>query len=304
MKNTQKDIQINHLSKRLTLSQQLDEKPELIQDLIVIFSLVGVQCFDLSPKKEIVEVANCAIKEAESLSKSFGLKFTRPVLNVSVGRINPFLGDYLLTEQTKSLDTFDLDLLETQLISLYELGVETFELHSSSIEEDLLEDIWRLLTRLVKDNYLLLNVNRNFFSNSQMVNLIKRLFYITPEKKMILVLDGATSNDLGHSYSDTIQTLATTDIAIKDLKIRERREFKKLPIFICGDINRKTIALAKICSIDYQGISFGDHGSNNFYLPVLNELNKNIESKLHRKKTISRCIDMGRELYNQYNYTF
>ena len=304
MKKNQKDIQIINLSKRLTLSQQLDEQPELIQDLIIIFSLVGVRCFDLSPKKEIVEAANVAIKEAQSLSKTLGLEFSEPILNVSVGRINPFLGDYLLAEKTKSLDTFDLDLLETQLISLYQLGVKTFELHSSSIEEDLLEDIWRLLTKLVKDNYLLLNVNRNFFSNSQMVNLIKRLFYITPEKKMILVLDGATSADIGHSYSDTIQTLATADIAIKDLKIRERRAFKKLPIFICGDINRKTIALAKICSIDHQGISFGDHGSNNFYLPVLNELNKSIESKLHRKKTISKCIDMGRELYNQYNYTF
>ena len=99
MKNTQKDIQINHLSKRLTLSQQLDEKPELIHDLIVIFSLVGVKCFDLSPKKEIVEAANFAIKEAESLSKSFGLKFTRPVLNVSVGRINQFLEEYFLPEE-------------------------------------------------------------------------------------------------------------------------------------------------------------------------------------------------------------
>ncbi len=104
MKKAQQDIQIINLSKRLTLSQELDEQPELIQDLIIIFSLVGVRCFDLSPKKEIVEAANIAIKEAQSLSKTLGLEFVEPIFNVSVGRINPFLGDW--SDHLNELDPF------------------------------------------------------------------------------------------------------------------------------------------------------------------------------------------------------
>ena len=35
----------------------------------------------------------------------------------------------------------------------------------------------------------------------------------------------------------------------------EKRKYKKLPIYLSGDINKKTTGLAKLCGIDFCGLS-------------------------------------------------
>ena len=61
--------------------------------------------------------------------------------------------------------------------------------------------------------------------------------------------------------------------------MKEKRKYKKLPLLLSGDINRKTTALAKLCEISYNGISLGDHKTN-YYLKFIDQrLNANIRDK-------------------------
>ena len=73
---------------------------------------------------------------------------------------------------------------------------------------------------------------------------------------LIVEVDGASSIDRDN-YSDSIQTLATADIIIKDFLVKEKRKYKHLEIYLSGDINNKIKALSKIVNIPYQGITFG-----------------------------------------------
>ena len=62
-------------------------------------------------------------------------------------------------------------------------------------------------------------------------------------------------------------------------KTSEKRKYKKLPLLLSGDINRKTAALAKLCEISYNGISLGDHKSNHYLKFIDERIDANIAHK-------------------------
>ena len=97
-------------------------------------------------------------------------------------------------------------------------------------------------------------------SNAHITNLIKRA-YGDKSSSLIVEVDGVSS--IGDDvYRDTLQTVATADIIIKEFVKKKYKDFKNMKFFLSGEITPKTLSLANLCTINVNGLSHGSHYSN------------------------------------------
>lgn len=240
-----------------TIALQYEEDELLLRNLSCILTLGGVSSFDISANPESVKCVKEGMKDAFLLAKKLNetIKYP-PFIKVSLGALNPMKEEYNCLGSDNGF--FSEEFIRENLSMCIGKGSEIIELHCGNMEDDKFLKIWEIINELSKDEPKSINLNRTFQSNAHLVNLVKKAYEINRDKP-ILQIDGATSEGKGESYSDSIQSLATADILIKDLKIKEKKHFKKMHVIICGDINTKTTALALICNIEYSGLSLGHH---------------------------------------------
>lgn len=240
-----------------TFALEYEENEVLISNLSCILTLSGISSFDVSANPQAVSYVKSGIDKASLISKALFEKINhRPFIKISLGALNPFIEEYHCIGSKKGI--FSIETLKENLSNCIKAGSEIIEFHLGMMEEDKFLDIWTIISQFSGDFPSSLNLNRVFLSNAHLVNLIKKAYLIT-EERTLLQVDGATSEGKDEDYSSTLQSLATSDILIKDLKVKERRKYKKLNLTLCGDINSKTTALALICNIDYCGLSLGHH---------------------------------------------
>ena len=247
----------------LSFNKAIENETEFFTNLIIVFSLAGISGFDITLGPSSLRLAEGALKKAEEQSKELNLdNFKRPYLKASIGLFNADEEDIFLLSDKPSKE-FSNSFFINNLEKSIDIGLKIVEVHPGNLDEDILQEIFESILNLNKEILVSLNVNRLSRSNAHLVNRIKSLFDLFGEK-LILQIDGATNIKEEDTYHNTIQTIATADIINKDLKMKEKRKYKKLPLLLSGDINRKTAALAKLCEISYNGISLGDHKSNHY----------------------------------------
>jgi len=262
----------------LSFNKSIEDEIHFFTNLVVIFSLAGISGFDVTLGPSSLRVVEEGLKKAKEQSMELNLdKFKKPYLKASIGVFNSDEEDIFLLSDKPSKE-FSKHFFLRNLKESIDIGLKIVEIHPGNLDEDILHEIFKSILSINEEILVSLNVNRLSKSNAHLVNRIKSLFDLFGEK-LILQIDGASSIKEENTYHNTIQTIATADIIIKDLKMKEKRKYKKLPLLLSGDINRKTTALAKLCEISYNGISLGDHKSNSYLNFIGQKLNANIKTK-------------------------
>lgn len=242
---TIKDLIDRRFLLELTVDQKKHHNLDSLTNISCFYSLAGISGFDIPVVGTHVYAIKEGIKLASKVSKDFGIKeFSEPYIKISIG-----------SKEFVQEDPFpSISVLEEAVKECLNEGIQIVEFHPGRMDEDTLYDYFETIKNLIDDQLISLNINRYNKSNAHLVNRSKQAFDLFGDKLM-LQIDGGTALDSKNSYHNTIQTIATADILIKDLKVKERRKFKKLPILLSGDINAKTTGLAKLCEIEYNGIS-------------------------------------------------
>ena len=100
------------------------------------------------------------------------------------------------------------------------------EISPTDTEEEVLINILDFINDISEDQLISLHTNRVFKSNAHLVNRTKEAFDKFGSR-LLLNVDGATQSNKSDTYDQTIQTIATADILTKDLKVKEKRKYKK-----------------------------------------------------------------------------
>ena len=255
-----------------TLPLEYESNELLLRNLSCILTLAGISSFDISANPESVKYVKEGIKDAFIINKNLNEGINNhPFIKISLGALNPLKEQYYHLGSDDKF--FSKSFIEKNLSACIEKGSQIIELHTGNMDDEQFLSIWKIINELSQDGLISINLNRVFKSNAHLVNLIKKAYEIN-RNKPILQIDGATSKGKVESYSDSLQSLATADILIKELKIKEKKRFRKMYIVLCGDINTKTNALALICNIEYSGLSLGHHYMNSHFSFLNGELNQ------------------------------
>ncbi len=262
-----------------TVALDYEENEVLLRNFALILTLVGVTSIDISANPNSIGQIKAGINDAILISEKLDINLnTVPFIKVSLGFLNP--------SDNRSYCLGSNQAIKDNLYLCLEAGSEIIELHHGNMEEDNFLSIWEIINELSSILAVSLSVNRVSQSNAHLINLINKAYDVHKEN-IILQVDGATSGGSDESYSSTLQSLATSDILIKELKIKDRRKFKKMKLTICGDINTKTTALALICNIDYSGISLGHHHVASHFEYLTSELsNTNLSKNMNTLETM------------------
>lgn len=128
------------------------------------------------------------------------------------------------------------------------LGVETLELHAVADDDELFMNDWKLLNRIIKNNFISLCIDRSLLSNKRLIERVKAAYEITGDR-MIVQADGVPMSGEKDDYNCTLQAVACADIVQKS----------KIPVMILlsGGTNNKTGLLAKQCGLTTHGVAIG-----------------------------------------------
>ena len=115
-------------------------------------------------------------------------------------------------------------------------GTETMELHAITMDDEGVRNDWRLLNKLIPDNFVSMCLDRTLLSNTHLIERIREAYDITGER-MIVQADGDPMSGSEDDYNTTLQTIACADIVIKS----------EIPvmIFLSGGTNSKAGLLAR-----------------------------------------------------------
>ena len=240
MINKKIDI-LNENSKFYKLDFGINETENLddIYSLILLGTLSGFSCIDVSANEEIIKIANSAIKEAKKKSFELDIGMNQKTLLFASFGINKItnLDDNIIFEKFKFLKDFDID------------GID---IHFNEI--DFLSNIKKidLIFNFFKEKIISVNISRKRLSNIQLVELLT-ICFDHKKKDLIVEVEGIKSykNNLSH----ILQMISTADIINKQFK-QKSLKYKKVPL-ILGDCKEREIEiLASQCNVPFKGISF------------------------------------------------
>ena len=207
--------------------------------LIFLATLSGFSGFDISAKKEILNIALEAIKKAKKKAIE---------LNIDINR-NPLL---FVSIEINLLFNLKNDKLLDKIAFLKNDAVDVIDLHFNEI--DFLTNIKKLdlICTFFKDKIISVNLSRKKLSNIHMIDLLKTCFNYS-KKNLIIEVEGLRLYE--NDFNDILQTISTADIINKQF-IKKSPKYKNIPI-ILGDCRNKDIEkLALKCGVPFNGISF------------------------------------------------
>ena len=103
---------------------------------------------------------------------------------------------------------------ENSISSLSDKKIEGIRFHPGSLDLELFNLMWKIINDNFDRDFISIHIDRVNQSNAHIVNLLKKA-YGDKSSSLIVEVDGASSVG-NNSYNDTIQTLATADILIKE----------------------------------------------------------------------------------------
>ena len=138
--------------------------------------------------------------------------------------------------------------LREVLPPLIEKGIDCIELHAMGDNDDEVYEKWDYINQIY-DGILSICTARGHLSEEKMISRIKEMISLRKPYTTIVQADGFPMSGGKDDYKTTLQAVATAEIV----------QNAKLPVYIMlsGGTNSKTAELAKMCSIDYNGIAIG-----------------------------------------------
>lgn len=282
------EISIN-FKNRIIFPDSTPYTDSVVENSLLAFSMLPVDVIDLSTRSRYLDIAKSAIRKAEILyNEHFNENLNAPLLQLSI-----FTSDFL--EDKNIFKKFQQEKLDF------------FELHVDIDDNELIaEALQEMIQHQSIETFYTVNLNRKYHSNSQLKILINQFNEILPKGSLNLCINGNEDNfnSNGVNYFDSIQALATCDIIIKDLKVRERKKFKNLKIYLTDEVNLKTTALAKLCELSIDGFSFGSHSSISFYELIFKNILESTPSKENSYSNYENIMKVCIENFMDYNFNF
>jgi len=130
------------------------------------------------------------------------------------------------------------------------IGAETMELHAITEDDEATLRDWKLLNKMIGDNYLSICLDRSVLSNKHFIERVRIARQITGER-LIVQADGVPMGGVADDYNTTLQAIACADIVAKaDLDCM---------LFLSGGTNSKTGLLARQCGVPANGVAIGSY---------------------------------------------
>lgn len=257
-----------------------NENIEEIEKLIYVYSKAGCKFFDLCADKDVIICARNILKKLGNLSStylcaSFGIKGDPHTLKAQINEKcskcrlcenicpqnaikNNFIDSKSCIGCKKCLSVCknnaidfiskpkNIDEILPEIANL----VDCIEYHAISDNKKEVYSNWEKINEHFK-GFLSICIDRFLLSNK---DLIERLNYMLKNRKphsTIIQADGAPMSGGCDDYKTTLQAIACAEII----------QNAKLPIYllISGGTNSKSKELAKMCSIDINGVSIGSY---------------------------------------------
>ena len=253
-----------------------NEDPIEVEKLVALYSAAGCKFFDLSAKPEIVDAAKRGLQGREGyFCVSAGIKGDPHIRKsqidyekcsgchkceeicpqkairhckvlaarcIGCGRCYSVCKHGAISFREENLD------LKEVLLPLIEKGIDCIELHAMSENIDEALEKWDTINEIY-DGMLSICTARGNLSDEKMLELIKKTTGNRKPYSTIVQADGFPMSGGKDDYKTTLQAVATAEIV----------QNAKLPVYIMlsGGTNSKTAELAKMCSINYNGIAVG-----------------------------------------------
>lgn len=253
-----------------------NEDASEVEKLVALYSAAGCKFFDLSAKPEIVDAAKCGLADREGyLCVSVGIKGDPHVRKAQIDyekcagchkceeicpqktikhckvKTSRCIGCgkcySVCRHGAVSFLSENKDLREV-LPPLIEKGIDCIELHAMGDNDDEVYEKWGYINQIY-DGILSICTARGHLSEEKMVSRIKEMISSREAYTTIVQADGFPMSGGKDDYKTTLQAVATAEII----------QNAKLPVYtmLSGGTNSKTADLAKMCSIDYNGIAIG-----------------------------------------------
>ena len=260
-----------------------------VEKLVALYSKAGCNFFDLSANKSVFEAArrglDFSIPKDEQHNFHFcisvGLKgdphvqkalideqkciFCRKCIDVCPRGAIFHNGDVCKVSDSRcigcskcakvcpyaciSFYSEDKDLTEV-LPTLVEQGIDCIEFHAIGDDEDEVDKKWAEIQDCY-DGVLSICVDRSKLGNERLLARIKKMIDTRNPYSTIIQADGAPMSGGEDDYKTTLQAVATAAI-VQDAD---------LPVYILlsGGTNSKSVALAKQCGVNPNGVTIGSY---------------------------------------------
>lgn len=253
-----------------------NEDASEVEKLVALYSAAGCRFFDLSAKPEIVDAAKCGLADREGyLCVSVGIKGDPHVRKAQIDyekcagchkceeicpqktikhckvKTSRCIGCgkcySVCRHGAVSFLSENKDLREV-LPPLIEKGIDCIELHAMGDNDDEVYEKWGYINQIY-DGILSICTARGHLSEEKMISRIKEMISLRKPYTTIVQADGFPMSGGKDDFKTTLQAVATAEII----------QNAKLPVYtmLSGGTNSKTSELAKMCSIDYNGIAIG-----------------------------------------------
>jgi ferredoxin len=258
-----------------------NEDVEEIRRLVYVYALAGCRFFDLSANEEVVEAALSALELAKVydayISVSVGIK-NDPHVNKAVIDYDRCVNcgsceavcpqgaiHYAKVKKTKCIGcgrcwkvcsrmaisyVSEEKKLEEVLPPIIKKGIDSIEFHAMGLDEEEIFTKWKYINEKF-DGFLSVCTSRGKLSDEGLVKRIQKMIEGRNPYTTIIQADGFPMSGGADTYKSTLQAVATAEIV----------QNAKLPVYIMlsGGTNSKTIELAKMCDIDYNGVAIGSY---------------------------------------------
>ena len=256
-----------------------NENIEEVRNLVALYSAAGCNFFDLSANCDVVAAAKEGIKisgieKDRYLCVSVGLKgdphLNKAYINkkcISCGQCeNKCLEHAILNNKVEDkkcigcgrcLSVCPIDAIEMRsceknlseiLPPIIDLGIDCIEFHAISPDDCEIDKKWKEINRLYK-GMLSICIDRSNLSNKALFDRLNKMLEIRKPYTTIIQADGSPMSGGCDNYKTTLQAVATAEIV-------QNQNFNTF-LLLSGGTNSKTAELARLCEIDYNGISIG-----------------------------------------------
>lgn len=129
-----------------------------------------------------------------------------------------------------------------------EAGAENIELHAIIADDGPVLEDWRLISRVVPEQFISMCLDRSELSNKALLKRIASAREMAGDR-FIVQADGAPMSGGSDDFNTTLQAIATADVVQKSgLPVK---------ILLSGGTNGRTGELAALCGLTVHGVSIG-----------------------------------------------
>lgn len=255
-----------------------NEDFEQVEKLVYIYSKAGCRFFDVAASKNIITVAQNAIKKADCNEKVFvcvsvGTKNDQHIQKAYIKQscnqcglcvdvcpqkaildfkveVNKCIGCLKCCEVCRS-DAIELKPqkqdFEAFLPGLMSMGVDCIEFHISDFDDEVFEK-WKWLSNNF-DGVLSVSIGASKFNDSQIVEILDTLLAVRKPYSTIIQADGTPMS----GYANTV---VTTQKCIETGLLIQEQNYKAY-LNLAGGTNLKTVQLSCEKKLDFDGIALG-----------------------------------------------